>query len=265
MPDRNRSFDRVAHCYDETRAMPEEARHAIADGIVRVLRTVAPAPRLLEVGIGTGRIALPLARAGIGVFGVDLARAMLARLREQLPDFPVAIADAARLPFVAGAFDAALFVHVLHLLPDPIAVLRAARSVVRPGGLLLHGWVDHGDTELREVWSATAELAAELAGVTLEVRPPHERARTAFAAEAGSEPVVETPLARWREEATAAALLRHIADRVYSTTWDIPDAVMPELLRRLTPRVRALVGDLDRPLPRDDTFILSQVGIGAPP
>src|SRR5262249_36374538 len=88
----DRSFDRVAHCYDETRAMPEDAHAAITAGIARAARAVAPDPLLLEMGIGTGRIALPLAESGIRIVGIDVARAMLARLRARRRDLPVAVA-----------------------------------------------------------------------------------------------------------------------------------------------------------------------------
>ena len=131
MAEASRSFDRVAHCYDETRAMPPDAQAAVTADIVRVARTIAAEPLLLEMGIGTGRIALPLVDSGVHVVGVDLARAMLAQLRARRPAVPVAIADMTRLPFGAARFDSVLFVHVLHLLRDPGAALRAAREVLR--------------------------------------------------------------------------------------------------------------------------------------
>jgi hypothetical protein len=52
-------------------------------------------------------------------------------------------------------------------------------------------------------------------------------------------------------------VLEHVAGRVWSSTWDIPEAVMPEVLRRLEPRIEALFGDLDRPLAAEATFTLT--------
>jgi len=254
----NKSFDRVAHCYDETRAMPPEAQAAVTAGIARVARTITAEPLLLEMGIGTGRIALPLAVSGVRVVGIDLARAMLARLRARRPELPVAIADMTRLPFGAVRFDCVLFVHVLHLLPDPGAGLRAAREVLRPGGRLLYGRQGFDSSPLLRAAAVVRDVVAEISGLKLEGWGPHERAGEAFAADAravGIEPV-ESLLVRWEERTTGRRVLEHVAARVWSSTWDIPDAIMTEVLRRLEPRIEALVGDLDRPLVSEATFTL---------
>jgi ubiquinone/menaquinone biosynthesis C-methylase UbiE len=101
-----KSFDRVADRYDATRAMPPAAGAAVAAGIAGALRAVAANPMLLEVGIGTGRIAVPLADAGVAVAGVDIAPAMLARLRAKRVDIPAVLAEAASLPFRRRRFTA---------------------------------------------------------------------------------------------------------------------------------------------------------------
>jgi len=259
MSNADRSFDRVAHCYDETRAMPAAAHAAVTDGIARALRAVAPAPSVLAIGIGTGRIALPLADSGVRMVGIDLARGMIARLRARRPELPVAIADATHLPFRSAAFDAVLFVHVLHLLADPAGALRAARDVLRPGGRLLYGRQEFPASPVLRAGAAVREIFAEVSGAESESRSPHERASEAFAQHArarGVEPV-ESLLATWEEETTGRRLLEHVAGRVWSSTWDIPDALMPEVLRLLTPRLEALLGDLYRPVLLQSRFTLA--------
>lgn len=69
----------VAARYDVSSA--EMFEPDVVDPTVGVLAELAGDGRALELGIGTGRIALPLARRGVAVHGVELSRAMAARLR----------------------------------------------------------------------------------------------------------------------------------------------------------------------------------------
>jgi SAM-dependent methyltransferase len=71
--------ERVAARYDESSA--EMFDPAVVEPAVAFLAELAGTGRALELGIGTGRIALPLARRGIRVHGIDLSQAMVARLR----------------------------------------------------------------------------------------------------------------------------------------------------------------------------------------
>ena len=70
--------ERVAARYDEWDA---SADPAVVDPIVDFLAALAGDGGALELGIGTGRIALPLAARGVRVHGIDLSSAMVARLR----------------------------------------------------------------------------------------------------------------------------------------------------------------------------------------
>jgi ubiquinone/menaquinone biosynthesis C-methylase UbiE len=135
------SFDRAASFYDATRTMAPEAAAAVTDAILAALAR-NNAGRLLEVGIGTGRISLPLMERGLPVTGVDISAAMIARLREKLtpahrrPD--LVFGDATRLPFRNGAFPAVLTVHVLHLVSSAEEALAEIRRVLAPGGVYLN-------------------------------------------------------------------------------------------------------------------------------
>jgi SAM-dependent methyltransferase len=71
--------ERVAARYDESSA--EMFDPAVVDPVIDFLVELAGGGRALELGIGTGRIALPLARRGVTVHGIDLSEAMVARLR----------------------------------------------------------------------------------------------------------------------------------------------------------------------------------------
>jgi SAM-dependent methyltransferase len=92
--------DRIAGVYDEL----YEGLFDTA-GAVEFLAGLARGGRALELGIGTGRIALPLQRAGIEVSGVDASRAMAARLRAKPGGdaIPVTIGDF-KDPPVTGSY-----------------------------------------------------------------------------------------------------------------------------------------------------------------
>jgi SAM-dependent methyltransferase len=75
---RNYFGERVAATYDDSSEIFEPGA---VNPVVEALAELAGSGRALELGVGTGRIALPLARRGVPVHGVDLSRAMVARLR----------------------------------------------------------------------------------------------------------------------------------------------------------------------------------------
>jgi SAM-dependent methyltransferase len=71
--------ERVAAGYDETYAHQFDPQ--VVDPVVDLLAELAAEGRALELGIGTGRIALPLAGRGVSVHGIELSRAMADRLK----------------------------------------------------------------------------------------------------------------------------------------------------------------------------------------
>src|SRR5580658_3281017 len=71
--------ERVAATYDDPTS--QEFDPAVVAATVDVLAGLAGAGRALEFAVGTGRIALPLAAQGVPVHGIDMSRAMVARLR----------------------------------------------------------------------------------------------------------------------------------------------------------------------------------------
>lgn len=104
--------------------------------------------RVLEVGCGTGIVTRRLVArlAGRGdVVATDLNEAMLAHARARLPD-PGGVtwrqADATRLPFETGTFDAVLCQFAIMFFPDKAAGAREAFRVLKPGGAWLFNAFD---------------------------------------------------------------------------------------------------------------------------
>ena len=137
----------IAKFWDDAAAsFDDEPDHGLRDAEVRAawasrLRTWLPAAPsdVLDLGCGTGSIALLLAEAGHRVTGVDLAPRMIELARAKLA--------AANLPatFLVGdaaepsdrAVDVVLARHLVWTLPDPQAAVARWVSIVRPGGSLV--------------------------------------------------------------------------------------------------------------------------------
>lgn len=131
-PDEAREYDAMDH------AFPTEA-------IVNRLRTLGAAGRILDLGTGGGQITIGVAQAfkDSNVVGVDLAPIMLNMARDRVATaglterIKLELADVKALPYEDGAFDAVFSNTILHHIPVPLAMLREAWRVLRPGGVLV--------------------------------------------------------------------------------------------------------------------------------
>ncbi len=127
----------VAARYDKSAA--EMFEPAAVDPVVDFLAGLAGEGRALELGIGTGRIALPLARRGVAVHGIELSNAMAARLREKPggDEVGVTIGDFATTT-VDGAFSVAyvVFNTIMNLTrqAEQVACFRNVAAHLEPGG-----------------------------------------------------------------------------------------------------------------------------------
>ena len=103
--------ERVAARYDESGEVADMSDPAAVQPVVDFLAELAGRGRALELGIGTGRIALPLAERGVPVHGIELSKAMVARLRAKPggEDIGVTIGDFATTT-VDGTFSVAYLV-----------------------------------------------------------------------------------------------------------------------------------------------------------
>jgi SAM-dependent methyltransferase len=128
-------FDRAVPYYDRTRSLTPEAMAQVVEILVGALADHQP---VLEVGVGTGRVAVPLSEAGLDVYGVDLSGPMLGELRAKRATLPVGRADCTRLPFPDQRFGGVVASHVFHLVPDWRRAADEALRVLRPGGVLLY-------------------------------------------------------------------------------------------------------------------------------
>jgi len=129
--------ERIAERYDESAA--DMFDPAVVGPVVDFLVELAGDGAALELGIGTGRIALPLAQRGVRVHGIDLSEAMVARLRAKpgAENIGVTIGDFARTR-VEGTFSVAYLVFntIMNLTTqdEQVACFRNVAHHLEPGG-----------------------------------------------------------------------------------------------------------------------------------
>lgn len=130
-------FDDVAERYDLT-------NDVLTFGIDRLWRRAVvaavaarPGERVLDIAAGTGTSSEPFADAGVHVVPADFSLGMLRVGRRRRGDLAFTAADAMRLPFADGAFDAVTMSFGLRNVADTAAALREFARVTRPGGRLV--------------------------------------------------------------------------------------------------------------------------------
>ncbi|MEE4330102.1 MAG: class I SAM-dependent methyltransferase [Wenzhouxiangella sp.] len=261
-------FDtRVARDYDVLRGHPAEVSVEIGRAIASYFQ---PDARILEIGVGTGRIALPVAAAGCEVFGVDLSSEMLSALARRLEKdgnqrIHLTQGDIRALPYRDDAFDGALAVHVLHLVSDWAHVLEQVSRLVRPGGILALGrdWIDPESFsgKIRNEFRRTVvEVGTEMLppGATAAAPPSGGAAIVKCLMDLGAAPIGEGEVvgAEWTTELTPRQVLDGIGSRDDAESWVLPDDVLTETMRRLEAYAANEWEDLTAPQPVMRRFMI---------
>ncbi len=228
MPSGSVTFDRAAHYYDDTRGFPPGEEQRVAELISRVGGWNTDS-RVLEIAIGTGRIALPLSRHVRAIYGIDLSRPMMERLRAKQSGESIRLAegDITRLPFKSGSMDGAVAVHVFHLVPDWQGALREVARVLRPGSILVHGRNEHGST-YDSVWDA---INVQIPHFTETVVGAQHVDDDQFLLDEGWRRVNDMQFYAFSHHEAPQHLLDQLEQRMWSRTWRLTD---DELARALS-------------------------------
>src|SRR5687767_9817619 len=138
MPSDSIAFDRAASYYDATRGFPANEQQAIAAMLAKAA-AFGTTTRLLEIGIGTALIALPVAPHVREIVGIDLARPTMQSLRDKQTTEAIRLVqgDATRRRFASSSFDAVVAVHVFPLIAAWRDALHEMIRVLRDGAPLV--------------------------------------------------------------------------------------------------------------------------------
>ena len=153
---------------------------------------------VLDVGAGTGRVALALARDGHAVIALERDPELAAELERRAAGLPVEVrrGDACAFALPRPLPLCIVPMQTLHLLDDRPAFLRCARAALEPGGVLAAALLGAG------VEPFELELAADsvlLDGVRYESAPTALRRLPATAGAADGTVVIERRRSRWRD------------------------------------------------------------------
>ena len=188
------SYDAIARLYDPwSRSVTEDVAFYVAEA-----RRVEPP--VVELGVGTGRIAVPIASEGIRAIGVDSSPGMLEVCRERAESAGVAGLVELRLgdlgsPPISERVELVLcpFRSYLHLRTDEerLEALHAARELLVPGGRLIFDVFAPGADDIAETHGRWLEREPEIferadwdtdaRTLTLSVRGPSGEATMALA------------------------------------------------------------------------------------
>ncbi len=130
-------FDVVAQKYDVTNDVLSLGQDRLWRRAVIAAVAAQPGERVLDIAAGTGTSSEPFADAGVDVVPADFSLGMLRVGKRRREDLGFTAADAMRLPFADGAFDAVTMSFGLRNVADVGVALAEFARVTRPGGRLV--------------------------------------------------------------------------------------------------------------------------------
>jgi ubiquinone/menaquinone biosynthesis C-methylase UbiE len=220
-------------------------------GVAEILEAAGTPESALDLGCGSGRLTLELARRGAAATGVDTSANALAAARDRAGEAGVDVTFAHAdmnevLPFADGAFAAVTSRLALMIARDPVATLREAARVVRPGGAVVtavwarieeNPWFGEPRAAVAEALgpdrAAFARVfgrlgdAGELAGLHRQAGFDHVRGSVL-----GDEVAAADACAHWRG---LAGRIGHYTRLDAALTADERERVVDVLARRLAP------------------------------
>lgn len=159
-------YSEIAEYYDRVRMESPDTRGWL-DSLMNGLKDVlSGGGRILDVGCGTGRFAIPVLEAGVAsVTAIDYHREMIEKAREKPDSEGVAwlAADGERLPFVDASFDAVFLVMSMHHFKNKTAALDEIYRVLAPGGVCLILTTSHSQIKAHDIRFFPKLVAIDLA------------------------------------------------------------------------------------------------------
>lgn len=244
-------FDRAASFYDSTRGFPPGDEEKIAALMVRAA-DLQPTDRLIEIGIGTGRLALPLLPYVQAIYGVDISLSMLWRLRGKHPGKPIYVAqgDVRQLPYQSTSFDTVLTAHVFNLILDWRQAAGEIARVLRPNGALINAW--HRDFHKQSWWAVWMDaLPQDRREIGLPLPQQHDALVALGWQPFGGEHVHIMP-----RLISPRRFLEQLAGRVWTSTWSLSESQLMAAIAVVREAMQREHDNLDEEIQFDTRFTI---------
>jgi ubiquinone/menaquinone biosynthesis C-methylase UbiE len=242
------SFDPMVRYYDETRCIDGGCLESVIKYLVKKYPP-EDFKNVLEPGVGTGRIAIPLAQHGYDVHGVDISEQMLAVLDQRLKESGSGLrvsfqrADVTDLPFPDGRFDMVVVVHLFYFISEWKKAVGELLRVLRGDGALILMHTGTG-MEIPFVNDRYRAFCAEHGfridalgvGSTQEV--------VSYLTELGYTTELVRDRWRWTSHIRLDKAISYVRSRAYSFTTMVPDSLHSEAVCRVESEARKEFGAL---------------------
>jgi ubiquinone/menaquinone biosynthesis C-methylase UbiE len=231
------SFNQMGQLYDETRIFDAGCFNSALDYLVERFPPSA-LNKLFEPGIGTGRIAIPLAERGYQVTGVDISEEMLellsTKLMQMKQSLPISFhtADVVRLPFPDDTFDIAVCVHLFYFVRRWKKAVNEILRVLKQDGPLVLMHTGTG-AEVPALNTRYRELCLEQGYVIKDVGVKSTSEVLNYLIKLGCNIEEIRDRWQWTQRIQLDRALHYMKSRAYSFTTFIPEKVHSIAIEKL--------------------------------
>jgi len=241
------SFDCIASVYDDTRIFDQACFNAALDYIVSRFPPLKY-PAIFEPGIGTGRIAIPLAERGYKVTGADISAEMLKILADKLahqPSLPVKFIkqDITSLPYPDASFDIGIAVHIFHLIPAWQKAIDEIYRVLKPNAPLILMFTGVGNED-RAISQRYNDLCSEYGYTIKHIGISAKTELPVYLTGLGRRIEKIGGLWQWRQHVHVDRFVADTRARKYSDARLAPDAIHFKAMDTLEAELKQKYGSL---------------------
>lgn len=242
------SFNHMVQLYDETRVFDVDCFDSALDFLTeRYPPTLFN--KLFEPGLGTGRIAIPLAERGYQVTGVDISEEMVEvfnkRLLQRKQALPISFhkADVMKLPFPDAVFDIAIAVHLFYFIRQWKKAVNEILRVLKQDGPLVLMHTGTG-AEVPSLNARYKELCVEQGYSIKDVGVKSTSEVVDYLSNLGCHIEWIRDRWQWTQRIQLNKALHYIKSRAYSFTIPAPDKVHSRAIDKLESELQHRFRDL---------------------